>query len=85
MAERCPGVCPICAAYPVEQVGPELWNCTSVRCNSQFYIDDEGLLNVRDRVDRRLMKTIADIDAGDLMILITIIIAAIIYGVMRHG
>lgn len=34
------------------QVGPQLWDCPRSHCNSQFYIDHEGLLAVRDRVPK---------------------------------
>jgi hypothetical protein len=48
--ERCPGVCPICLRRSTYRSGPQQWDCMSRRCNSQFYVDNEGLLNVRDRI-----------------------------------
>ena len=50
--ERAPGTCPICLTHPLKQIAPQLWDCTSRRCNSQFYVDHEGLLAVRDRIPR---------------------------------
>lgn len=50
--ETAPGICPICLTYPLKQIAPQLWDCTSRRCNSQFYVDEERLLAVRDRVPK---------------------------------
>lgn len=52
--ETAPGVCPICLTHPLKQIAPQLWDCTSRRCNSQFYVDSERLLAVRDRVPKEL-------------------------------
>ena len=53
MIERAPGTCPLCLTHPLRQIGPQLWDCTSRRCNSQFYIDEHNLLAVRDRIPFR--------------------------------
>lgn len=41
--------CPLCFK-PLRQVAPQLWDCTSRKCNSQFYVDASRQIAVRDRV-----------------------------------
>jgi hypothetical protein len=41
--------CYICDRGELIRVAPSVWNCSRSRCNNQFFHDDDGTLNVRDK------------------------------------